>query len=250
MGIAAIANQFRWQDRPGPGRPGARGARWAALPCVIALVLVGCSSQPEPTAIDPATRLATAKQRADAAGSVHLVLTSRDLPADAAGVLGAEGSGTNRPPAFAGTFKVRFKGIEGDTQVVATGGEIWLKLPFAPTMVKADIAAFGAPDPASLMAPQGGITSLLTSTTGATEGEDVREGTEVLSTVTGKVPGSAVRSMLHTGDDRQEFDATYGLTAEGDLRKATVTGPFFPGGRSTYEVTLDRYGEPVDIRRP
>lgn len=239
-------------DRPRP-RPGpvwrTRIVGLLVAAGVTVSLVGGCSDEPGPPA-DPVARLATAKQRADAAGSVHLVLTSRDVPVDAAGVLGAEGSGTNRPPAFAGTFKVRFRGIEGDTQVVATGGEVWLKLPFAPTLVKADIAAFGAPDPASLMAPEGGITSLLTSTTGAAQGPDVRDGTEVLSTVTGKVPGSAVRSMLRTGDDRQEFDATYGLTSDGDLRKATVTGPFFPGGRSTYEATLDRYGEPVDIRRP
>ena len=30
----------------------------------------------------------------------------------------------------------------------------------------------------------------------------------------------------------------------------TLTGPFFRGSTSTYTLTLDRYGDPVEIRKP
>ncbi len=233
---------------PGDGR----ATRLAAITLAVlaGVVLSSCSSSaPEVKPPDPAQRLATAKQRADAASSVHLLLTSRDVPPDAIGVLGAEGWGT-RAPAFKGTFKARLKGVEGDAEVVAVDGGVWMKLPFAPAMIKTDVNTFGAPDPASLFSPTAGITSLLPATINPTSGESVREGSEVLSTISGTLPGQKVRDLLRTGDAGQPFEVRYGLTESGDLRKATVTGPFFPGTRSSYDVILDRYGEPVDIRRP
>ena len=47
------------------------------------------------------------------------------------------------------------------------------------------------------------------------------------------------------------FGVTYGLTDPGnELRTVTLTGPFFRGSTSTYALTLDRYGDPVEIRQP
>ena len=44
---------------------------------------------------------------------------------------------------------------------------------------------------------------------------------------------------------------TYGLTEDNELRKVTLTGPFFGAGTtSTYVLTLDQYGEPVTITAP
>lgn len=212
--------------------------------------VAGCSSEPaQPAEPEPAQQLASAQQRAEAATSVHLSLTSRDVPPEAIGVLGADGWGT-RAPAFKGTFKARLRGVEGDVEVVAVDGAVWLKLPFAPALVQTDLATFGAPDPAGLFAPGTGIASLLPATNNPVRGEPVRVGAEVLTTISGTVPGQRIRDLLRTGEAGQPFEVRYGLTEAGDLRTATVTGPFFPGSRSTYEVVLDRYGEPVDIRRP
>jgi len=46
--------------------------------------------------------------------------------------------------------------------------------------------------------------------------------------------------------------AVFGVdTATGQLREATLTGPFFDASTtSTYTVVLDKYGEQVDIRAP
>ncbi len=225
-------------------------ATFAAV--VSAGALAGCSGSGEsaPTAGSPADRLAEAKRKADEASSVHLVLTSRDVPGDAMGVLGAEGVGTHAP-AFKGKFTARLSGAQADIDVVAVDGLLFLKFPFTPGYTKSDPEKFGAPDPAVMFSRDRGITSLLTSTTDLATGPDAREGKEVLNQITGRLPGDQVVRLLHIGLRDQPYDVTYGLTADGgELRKATLTGTFFPGSRSTYDVVLDRYGEPVEITRP
>jgi lipoprotein LprG len=34
------------------------------------------------------------------------------------------------------------------------------------------------------------------------------------------------------------------------LLSATITGPFYADATSSYDITLDRYGEQVEITRP
>lgn len=237
------------------GRSSRVTAGWLAASVAVVVsagALTGCSGSgdPAPSAGSPADRLAAAKRKADEASSVHLVLTSRDVPGDAMGVLGAEGVGTHAP-AFKGKFSARISGAQADIDVVAVDGMLYLKFPFTPGYAKTDPEKYGAPDPAVMFSRDRGITSLLTSTTDLATGPDAREGKEVLNQLTGKLPGDQVVRLLHVGLRDQPYDVTYGLTADGgELRKATLTGTFFPGSRSTYDVVLDRYGEPVEITRP
>ena len=57
--------------------------------------------------------------------------------------------------------------------------------------------------------------------------------------------------MFGVGDPNGRYAVTYGLTDPGgELRTVDLTGPFFSAASSTYSVTLDRYGEPVDIHAP
>ncbi|MHB8273253.1 MAG: hypothetical protein ACYDC9_00560, partial [Dermatophilaceae bacterium] len=62
-------------------------------------------------------------------------------------------------------------------------------------------------------------------------------------------------------DGTKTFDVTYGITDPGgELRTVTLVGPFFQGATSTpaistaatstYVLTLDRYGAPVEISKP
>ncbi len=220
-----------------------------ALLAVGLIALTGCSGSDDPAPVSAADRLAAARARADAASSVHLVLTSKDVPDDAAGVLGADGSGTHEP-AFKGTLKARIRGIEADVDVVAIKNDLYLKLPFTGRFAKTDPSAYQAPNPAQLFAPDVGVTSMLPATTDAAEGEQTRRGSEVLTTITGKLPGQKVVDLLHTGDAGAAFDVSYGISDADELRTATVTGPFFGSARSTYEVVLDRYGEHVEITPP
>ena len=75
------------------------------------------------------------------------------------------------------------------------------------------------------------------------KGDDVRGGKdnkEVLTTYTGNVPESAAAHLIPgaTGD----FTASYGITPDGELRTAELTGTFYAGKPSmTYTMTVDDY---------
>ena len=118
-------------------------------------------------------------------------------------------------------------------------------------MNKIDPKTFGLPDPAMLFSTDKGLTSLLTGTSAPVAGDEVRLGSEVLSTIAGTVPGADVVDLLGVGDRNGTFAATYGLTDDQQLRQVTLKGPFFgAGSTSTYTLVLDRYGEPVTIEKP
>ena len=128
---------------------------------------------------------------------------------------------------------------------------LYLKLPFTTEFTEADPKEFNAPNPALLFAKEGGITSLMTATTNLVEGEATRSGADVLRTITGKLPGASIVKLLNFGDAAKTFDVTYGITDPGgELRSVTLVGPFFKNATSTYVLTLDKYGAPVEISKP
>ena len=226
----------------------------ALLAALCATGLAACTSDgdntPGPTPPSPAQRLAAAKAKVDEAPSVHLELDSSGVPKDASGVTAGDGWGAH-PPAFKGTLKGVFSGIPADVEIISTGGEVWAKLPLFPGMNKIDPEAFGVPDPATLFSTDRCLSSLLTATQSPVEGEQVRNGSEVLTTIKGTIPGANVVDLFLIGDRNGSYQATFGLTDGDELRQVALTGPFFGSGTSsTYTVTLDQYGTPVTIEKP
>ncbi len=222
----------------------------ASLAAVALLAAAACSEPGEEQAeVTPAQRLASAKTQADAATSVHVVVTSRDVPDDAEGVMGLDATGTHAP-AFTGTVTARIRGVVASVDSVAIGPDLWLKLPFTSRFVKTTPEEWGLPSPVKLFSTENGLTSLLTHTENPADGGEAREGEEVLRTITGTVAGAHVSDLLGTGDVNGTFQVSYGLTDTDVLRKASLSGPFFTGANSTYDVTFDRYSEPVDITPP
>jgi lipoprotein LprG len=212
-------------------------------------VLAGCGGSDKAQGT-PSQQLAAAKTNFDAASSVHLVLTSSGVPASVNGALGAEGTGTHAP-AFKGTLSARVSGFEAKVDVVAINKLLFVKLPFTSGFTQADPKTYNAPDPAQLFATQGGISSLLTQTQNPVAGPQVRVGSDVLQTITGTLPGATVGKLLNVGDATKSFTVTYGITDPGnELRTVKMTGPFYPGATSTYLLTLDKYGAPVEISKP
>ena len=221
--------------------------------------LTACSGDSDTSAetknLTVAQQLAAARTKVDAATSMHLTLRSSGIPDSANGVLAAEGSGTHAP-AFKGTLSARIAGLEAKVAVVAIDKLLYLKLPFTTEFVPADPKEYNAPDPALLFARDGGITSLITATTSPVEGKSTRQGSDVLKTITGKLPGASVVKLLNIGDSARTFDVTYGITDPGgELRTVTVVGPFYPGATSTpvtstYTLILDKYGASVEISKP
>jgi lipoprotein LprG len=227
----------------------------AVLSGLCVVTAASCSSGspgpgPAQTSLTPAQRLAAAKSQVDAATSVHLALTSSGLPDGSSGIVSADGWGTH-PPAFKGTFKVALRGIQADAEITSVGGEVYAKLPLVPGTNKIDPRTFGLPDPATLFSPDHGLTTLLTKTQTPRVGTQVRRGAEVLTTITGTLPGASVVDLFLIGDRSGSYEVSYGLTDGQQLRTVGLTGAFFGSGtRSTYTLALDRYGQPVTITRP
>jgi len=226
-----------------------------ALLMVAALAACGGADKAQVKAPTAAKQLAAAKAKVDAATSMHLTLHSSGIPASVNGVLSGDGTGTHAP-AFKGNLGARISGFEATVDVVAIDKLLYVKLPFTTEFVKADPKTYNAPDPAQLFATEGGITSLMTATVNPVEGAKIRVGPDVLKTIKGTLPGASVTKLLNIGDATKTFDVTYGITDPGgELRTVTLTGPFFKGATSTpvtstYVLTLDKYGAPVEISKP
>lgn len=217
---------------------------------LVSGVLGACSHAPAAPKVPPAQRLADARTRLEQSPAVGLTLDSADLPGGASGVMGATGTGLFSPPSFAGTLTAKVGGISGKIAVIAVSQDVYIKL-FTPTYAKVDPKTYGAPNPAQLFDPAHGVTSLIGRTTQLAQGGQVRDGSDVLSSYTGRLPGSAIADLLVIGDRNGTFTVTYGVSdSTGDLRTVVLRGPFYAGSTSTYTLHLRRLPNPVAITRP
>jgi LppX_LprAFG lipoprotein len=205
---------------------------------------------PAGSAADPAAVLAGAKKQLDAASAVHVTLSSPSTPATRTALLGGEGD-IVRPDRFKGGLDVVLNGLKAHVIVVSVSGTVYVQL-LGSTWSKVRPEQLGLHDPATLIAPQGGLADLLTKAQGPSFAGEKRRGSEVLREVRATIPGETVRSVLTSVDPSQPVPAVFGVDeATGQLREATLTGPFFDAkAASTYTVVLDRYGEKVDIGAP
>lgn len=237
-----------------------RRAVSGAVAALSLLALAGCSSGADSRKADSSTSgstsqatpvqvLAQSKGVMDKAASMHLVLTSKDVPQKVNGVLKGEGVGTHAP-AFKGTLTASLAGLQADVPVTAVDHKVWAKLPIWPNMRIINPKDYGAPDPAKLFSTSEGISSLLPRTQGAAFGGKQRDGQDVVQTINGTLPGTAVTGALAIGDPTGQYKVIYAITDKGELRTATLTGHFFNDATSSYTIRLDQYGKTVDITPP
>ncbi len=223
----------------------------SAVPVAAVLALTGCSGSSSPAAEDPAVTLAAAKAKLEAAKFVAFTLTSKDVPGDRNGVTAADGVGEIDPttPKFKGTFTGRIGGIGGTIGLLTVGDEVFIKF-FNDAYKPFDLASAGAPNPSDLFSPSTGLSSILGKTTTLAFGARAREGKDVLREITGTLPGSEISRLFKLGDGTKDFQITYGVTEDGELRRTTTVGEFYPGVTSTYVIVLKDYGKAVEITRP
>ena len=225
----------------------------ATVLCASALLLTGCTSESpaEEQGLTPEQVLEKAKQTLDETSGVRLTLTTDALPDGVSGVTRAEGVGTHAP-AFDGTLTVVLGGATFDVPVVALDGVVHAQVPLVPGWQEVDPDEYAAPDPAQLMSTDAGFSSLLTASEEVEEGESVRGGddnAEVLTEYTATVSADAVDNVIPSAEG--DFDASYTVTAEGELRQAVLTGVFYPGSESmTYTIGLTDYGSEPTITAP
>lgn len=223
-----------------------------ALAAALTLTLSGCSGDDKPKAEDKtlAPRLAKAKATLDDAETVTIALATKKLPTGVTGLLSATGDG-NHSPAFKGKVKVIVGGASVGADVVAVDGTVYAKTGFTPVFAPIDPASLKAPDPAALIATSGGVSDLLIKTTKLTDGGKTRDGSTVLVSIKGRLPGTIVKSLVPSTDPTKSFTVAYRLTDDDVLRDATITGPFYPkAGNVTYTIKVSTSDTPVTITKP
>ena len=218
---------------------------------VLLLSTTACSDDAGGSDEAPEDVLAAAKKTLDDTSGVTLTLHTDNLPDGVTGVEDAEGVGTH-DPAFDGKITVVLSGQAFEVPVVAVDDKVYVQLPLTPGWQDIDPAEYGAPDPAQLMSADHGFSTLLTETADLERGKTVRGGednSEVLTEYSGTVSADVVRNIIPTASG--DFDATYTITDDDELRQARLTGVFYEDADPmSYTVTFEDYGTEKDISAP
>ncbi|MGD9961168.1 LppX_LprAFG lipoprotein [Nocardioides sp.] len=221
---------------------------------LLGLPLAGCSDSGEAAGAgkSPEDVIATAKTTLDETTGLDLDLVTHNLPDDVSGISGAEGVATNAP-AFEGELTVVLSGKSFGVPVVAVDGKTYAQLPLVPVWSDVDPGEYGAPEPADLVSPDKGFSAMLAATTDLEAGESVRGGKdndEILTEYTGTVPSEAMSAIIPSVPEGN-FEATYQIADNGELRQADLTGIFYDGSpEMTYTVTFQNYGTTKEITAP
>ena len=217
---------------------------------ILAGLLTGCggsSSSHE----DPATALKTAEQKLENTSGVTLSLATDNLPSGIHGVKGAEGTVTSAP-AFDGSLSAVLSFGSVSVPIRSVGGKVYAQIPLTSGWTTVNPSDYGAPDPAQLLSSDQGIPAVLAATKDPKQEGQVRGGPdnkEVLTEYTGTVPSSAAAHLIPGASG--DFQATYGIASNGELREAKLTGEFYSGKPDvTYTLALDNYGTQKNITAP
>jgi lipoprotein LprG len=174
------------------------------------------------------------------------------LPEGVNGITEAAGVATHAP-AFRGTITLTGSGLfDGQSvDVVAVGGAVYAQTPFSSSFIRVQPDDFDAPDPATLMAADTGLSALLTAAGELAETDRRREGKDVVSRYTGRVPGSAVRRIFPSASANRSFAVTFTVDDSDRLRGAEITGPFYRGSPPvSYRVGVFPSDQSVEITPP
>ncbi|CUR58959.1 conserved exported hypothetical protein [metagenome] len=212
----------------------------------------GDSSDAADSGKAPEDVLADAATKLTETSGIDLTLSTGKLPEGVSGIAKAEGTVTDAP-AFDGSITVVFAGQTAEVPVIAVDDKVYAQLPFTQgAWDTVNPKEYGAPDPSQLVG-EDGFAGLLGLTESPEEGESVRGGdnnTEVLTTYSGRVPGDAMDAVIPSSSG-DSFDVEWQVNDDGELRKATMTGVFYPHtDPMTYTVEFDDYGTEKEITAP
>jgi len=196
---------------------------------------------------------ATAKELLDGTSGIEVSLSTDDDPGTDY-LSAASGTIVADPPAFDGEVSGRVSGFEaGSISVVSVDGTLWIDAPVIGWTDRFQPEDLCAPDPARLLDPSVGVSSVLTSSTDVKAGTAERGGTdnkEIFHTYTGTATGDSIRAILPCAEG-DAFEATYRVDDDGYLRTARLTGVFFPDSEPvTYTIEIAEYDVSKDISAP
>ncbi|MHB8719388.1 MAG: LppX_LprAFG lipoprotein [Candidatus Dormibacteria bacterium] len=224
--------------------------RRLALAAVAVTAMTACGNSVPP--LSAATLLRDAKQSIDTATSVHFSLTSANVSGGGPLLTGGHGD-ARRPDGFSGVLTVVVDGLPVNVDVVSVGGVFYARTPLSGgSYDRTDPSTYGFGDPAKLLDPNSGLSSLLSICSNAASAPADKLNGEDLAEVTCTIPGAAVAALLTSADPSQPVRATVGVDASThQLRRVTLSGPFFSATQtSTFTVVLSHYGENVTVTPP
>ena len=201
--------------------------------------------------MNPSTLLAQAKESIDSAQAAHFTLTSSNVSGSGTEVLGGSGD-IKRPNSFRGAMDVSAAGFAVSVEIVSTGGTFYARDPLTGRFGVTNPESYGFGDPAKLLDPRTGLSSLALDCTHAALQADDRYNGEQLHEVSCTLPGAPVAALLTSADPSKPVAATIGVSASsGQLRRVVLTGPFFSATQSsTFTLIVDNYDENVSITPP
>lgn len=222
----------------------------AALAVGCALVATACGATAATPQASPRQLLDQAKRVIDASPSVHFVLASSGAQGGSGTLItGGEGD-IARPDQLRGRFVVTVSGLPVSLQVLAGAGKFYVQAPFQTTYALTDPSTYGVGNPALLIDPVHGLSSLLPAITAPKALGQVRVGGEIVDQIQGDVPGSDV-PVLPDDNPSVPVSVTVAIAAgTHQVREVTLVGPFASTKPSTYTVTLTAYGAPVHVTLP
>lgn len=231
-----------------PAEPRARLLRTICGAAVLAVVAAGCGRTGNTNA---AALLQKAKATLDATSSAHFVLTSTNATTAGGTTISGGDGDVQRPDRLRGSLNLVVKGLSVSVKVIAVGDQVYAQLPFATKYAKIDPSAFGLGNPGQLLDPDNGLSTLLSSATGAKSTGQKRINGELVDEISATVPGSKIPVL----PDANPSSAVRLVAAidpgNNELRQVTLTGPFVRANtNSTFTVTLTNYGESVQINLP
>lgn len=217
---------------------------------MIAAALAGCgSSRVYETGANSV--LLEAKRVIDNAPAVHFHLTSSNAQGSGTLITGADGD-AHRPDGFRGTLTVVQSGFNVTVHIISAGGYFYVLLPFSSSYQPTDPSKYGFGNPATLLDPNLGLSTLLISATTASMGDRDRLNGEELYEINVTLPGDKVAKLLTSADPSQPVQGVIGVDVDThQIRRVVLTGPFFDKSqKSTFTLILDKYGENVAITPP
>ncbi len=202
-------------------------------------------------------RLTAAQQHITDADALTISMSTPSLPDGTTGLTNAKGRGYQGEIAAGAAFEGNVDVVSGGStikaEVIAVDGKVWAKTSLVPDVyLTIDPQALHAPDPASLLGAKGdGLPIILVKTEGLKDGGKSRDGKDVLTTITGTLPGAVVHQFLPSADPAKSFSVTYRLTDDDVLHDARIKGPFYPGSPAvTYDVKLTANTDNSLIKAP
>lgn len=221
------------------------------LVAVLVSVLCGCGSSGTLSAAQTKTVLNEGKATIDNTQAFHFTLTTAGVPqGSATTIVGGEGD-LARPDKLVGSFTVSVGGLQAAVKVAAGNGKFYAQLPFQTTYTPTDPSSFGVANPAQLISPNGGLSSILSDTTQTVSGGQTRLNGEVLDIVSGSVPGTAITVLPDKDPSRPVMVKALINPSNHQVRQVVLTGPIETTSPSaSFTVTLANYGEHVALVIP